>query len=242
MEAPIAYGYEDDGFGSGGVSPQEAAALASMSMEEYMGMDDMGSAHTVQLIVAVGKVGEMEAAGENVPERLKAYKVPFIGLTQEMKDKIFCAAVDALYEDFCQEQALKKRVARKVRKAAKKAEKAEKAEAKAKKAEAKAKKEAEAKAKKEDKKAEAKAKKKALKDIAAEAAMVVKVKKALAEMLAGACKDVLVWKLEDMTTMKWPVYSLVADTNPENVLVAILQQYNKFRDWKSMVMAVEGPM
>jgi hypothetical protein len=61
-------------------------------------------------------------------------------------------------------------------------------------------------------------------------------------MLAGACKDVLVWKLEDMTTMKWPVYSLVADTNPENVLVAILQQYNKFRDWKSMVMAVEGPM
>ena len=139
---PIAYAEEP------GLSPEEVKALASKPVDV-----EMESVHTVQLLKADEKVQKMEAAGKNVPELLKAYTVPIVPLTEGMKVKIFCAAVDAVYKDFCQEQALKERQEAMKRRVARLARKAAKAAKAVKDAEEKAKKAAEEKARKEAKEA-----------------------------------------------------------------------------------------
>lgn len=68
------------------------------------------------------------------------------------------------------------------------------------------------------------------KEIIAVAVMKKKVQKALNGLFDSPNKEVLQWKLEEMVSTKWPIYSLLAEENADNVLVAIARQYAKFRD------------
>lgn len=74
------------------------------------------------------------------------------------------------------------------------------------------------------------AKKEVREKIIAEAVMKKTVEKALAAQPDGASKDVLVWKLEEMVAKSWPIYHILAEKKPENVLAAVAQQYAKYRD------------
>jgi hypothetical protein len=68
------------------------------------------------------------------------------------------------------------------------------------------------------------------KEIIAVAVMKKKVQKALNGLFDSPNKEVLQWKLEEMVSTKWPIYSLLAEENADNVLVAIARQYAKFRE------------
>jgi hypothetical protein len=68
------------------------------------------------------------------------------------------------------------------------------------------------------------------KEIIAVTVMKKKVQKALNGLFDSPNKEVLQWKLEEMVSTKWPIYSLLAEDNVDNVLVAIARQYAKFRE------------
>ncbi len=68
------------------------------------------------------------------------------------------------------------------------------------------------------------------KEIIAVAVMKKKVQKALDGLFDSPNKEVLQWKLEEMVSTKWPIYSLLAEDKTDNVLVAIARQYANFRD------------
>lgn len=100
MEAS-AYAYAEDGFGGGGVSPQEAASLASMPVDV--------DANAARLLKAAEMMEEMLAAGLPVEvlveQRVK--RTPMVGVTQSMKEKIFCAAMEAVYQEFREAEKVK---------------------------------------------------------------------------------------------------------------------------------------
>lgn len=99
MEAPVAYA--EDGFGGGGVSPQEAAALASTPVDV--------DGNAARLLKAAEAMEEMLAAGLPVEvlieQRVK--RTPMVGVTQSMKEKIFCAAMEAVYQEFREAEEVK---------------------------------------------------------------------------------------------------------------------------------------
>jgi hypothetical protein len=68
------------------------------------------------------------------------------------------------------------------------------------------------------------------KEIIAVAVMKKKVQKALDGLFDSPNKEVFQWKLEEMVSTKWPIYSLLAEEKADNVLVAIARQYVKFRE------------